>query len=338
MPPIDNIQNVELLSSSEANGVTNLEFKRKLQACEPKDRSIEEGTTFVIYSYNSNDPDSENSIAKHQVAGRASVNLLSGTGSVEPGRLETDHKTVDLLNPNVTVPTAPTTYWCSAHMLPKLQNEAHIIRFEPIIQPNHEQLVHHVVMYECSGDLGPYVNQSYDCDSPDPSSNISPKVTQCRGQPILAAWAVGGLGTSFPSHVGLPMSGATGVQYVLLETHYNNEMMRSDYVDSSGLRLFYTATKRSNDGSIIEIGHFVSLFGWQLFLPPGLNDIVLENVCPGTCTQEELPSNGVNVFASFLHSHTAGKAITVKHSRKGQQLPDIDRNNNYDFDFQVCNI
>jgi hypothetical protein len=134
------------------------------------------------------------------------------------------------------------------------------------------------------------------------------------------------------------MSGATGVQYVLLETHYNNEMMRSDYVDSSGLRLFYTATKRSNDGSIIEIGHFVSLFGWQLFLPPGLNDIVLENVCPGTCTQEELPSNGVNVFASFLHSHTAGKAITVKHSRKGQQLPDIDRNNNYDFDFQVCNI
>jgi hypothetical protein len=41
MPPIDNIQNVELLSSSEANGVTNLEFKRKLQACEPKDRSIE---------------------------------------------------------------------------------------------------------------------------------------------------------------------------------------------------------------------------------------------------------------------------------------------------------
>jgi hypothetical protein len=108
------------------------------------------------------------------------------------------------------------------------------------------------------------------------------------------------------------MSGATGVQYVLLETHYNNEMMRSgkfnlfarysiysydilhiyihsfhaDYVDSSGLRLFYTATKRSNDGSIIEIGHFVSLFGWQLFLPPGLNDIVLENVCPGTCTQE----------------------------------------------------
>ena len=100
------------------------------------------------------------------------------------------------------------------------------------------------------------------------------------------------------------MSGASGVQYVVMETHYNNERMKSgrfkllahhpmvdnqlsvsDYVDSSGLRLFYTPTKRPNDGAAVEIGHVVSVFGWQLLLPPGLDDIVLENVCPGKCTQ-----------------------------------------------------
>ena len=63
---------------------------------------FQEGTTFVIFSYNSNDPGSEDSIAQHQVAGKASVNLLSGTGSVEPAPLEADHKTVDVLNPSVS--------------------------------------------------------------------------------------------------------------------------------------------------------------------------------------------------------------------------------------------
>ena len=40
-PPIDEIQNVKLLSFSEADGMTKLEFKRNLDACEPKDRRIE---------------------------------------------------------------------------------------------------------------------------------------------------------------------------------------------------------------------------------------------------------------------------------------------------------
>ena len=40
-PPIDDIQNVRLLSFSEADGMTTLEFKRDLEAFEPKDRSIE---------------------------------------------------------------------------------------------------------------------------------------------------------------------------------------------------------------------------------------------------------------------------------------------------------
>ena len=30
-------------------------------------------------------------------------------------------------------------------------------------------------------------------------------------------------GITFPSQVGLPMSGQTGAQYVMMETHYNNE-------------------------------------------------------------------------------------------------------------------
>ena len=39
--PIDAIQNVNLTSSSEANQVTTLEFRRRIRACEPKDRDLE---------------------------------------------------------------------------------------------------------------------------------------------------------------------------------------------------------------------------------------------------------------------------------------------------------
>ena len=47
-PPIDEIQNVKLLSFSEADGMTTLEFKRNLDACEPKDRSIEVTTQIYL--------------------------------------------------------------------------------------------------------------------------------------------------------------------------------------------------------------------------------------------------------------------------------------------------
>ena len=33
-------------------------------------------------------------------------------------------------------------------------------------------------------------------------------------------------GITFPSQVGLPLSGQTGAQYVMMETHYNNEQRR----------------------------------------------------------------------------------------------------------------
>jgi hypothetical protein len=128
MPPIDPIQNVELISGSEANGTTTLTFKRKLKACEPNDRSIEDGTTRVIFSYNPNDPVSETSVLQHTVAGRASINLLSGTGNVQPAPLEVDRKFVDVLNPNVTIPSKHTTYQCTPFKLPQLSAEAHIIQ------------------------------------------------------------------------------------------------------------------------------------------------------------------------------------------------------------------
>ncbi|XP_062516164.1 DBH-like monooxygenase protein 1 homolog [Corticium candelabrum] len=332
LPPLDPIQNVRLISAREEDGTTTLEFRRKLEACERRDHSIEKGTTRIIFSYNPHDPESEDALSKHTIAGRVSVSLLSGTGNVEPAPLESDHKSFLLGNPSVRVPARPTTYWCVPFELPTLQSEAHVIRFEPVIQENHKQLVHHILIYQCSDDVIPHLQESWDCDHP--LDHIPPHIRTCRGGAVVYAWAIGGTALSFPSNAGYPFSGATGIQYVVMETHYNNPESSPSYVDSSGVKMYYTPTKRPHDAATLMLGHHVSIYSYQLLMPSRKKDIILENICPNSCTQAGLPQEGVNVFASFLHSHTAGRGMWVKHIRNGIKLPDIDRNDNYDFDFQ----
>ena len=46
----------------------------------------------------------------------------------------------------------------------------------------------------------------------------------------------------------------------------------------------------------------------------------------------------MRIFASFPHSHTVGKAITTTLIRNGTAIADVIKNDNYDFDYQVCHF
>ena len=59
----------------------------------------------------------------------------------------------------------------------------------------------------------------------------------------------------------------------------------ADYVDSSGLQIFYTPTKRQYDGAVLEFGHVPTWYGVEFFLPPGRDNIITKNFCPAACTQ-----------------------------------------------------
>ena len=69
-----------------------------------------------------------------------------------------------------------------------------------------------------------------------------------------------------------------------------NIQFKLDYVDSSGVRIVYTPTKRQYDGAILEVG---SIVGDWLLLPSGQSSIIDESICPGACTQ------GVNSLSCF---------------------------------------
>ena len=107
-----------------------------------------------------------------------------------------------------------------------------------------------------------------------------------------------------------------------------------DIVDSSGFRLHHTAQLREYDIGIIRIGNSATSLGH--LIPPGIVGSNVGGYCPSNCTNDGmLPEEGVTVFGSLLHSHTIGTSMQIRHIRDGQELAPIDRNQDYDFDFQV---
>ena len=54
--------------------------------------------------------------------------------------------------------------------------------------------------------------------------------------------------------------------------------------------------------------------------------------------KSSLPDNSVNIFATFPHEHLTGTGIWTKHVRDGKELPEIVRDEFYDFNYQVSMI
>jgi len=46
------------------------------------------------------------------------------------------------------------------------------------------------------------------------------------------------------------------------------------------------------------------------------------------------PENGINIVSVVLHSHLAGRRLSLKHIRQGKELPRIVQDNRFDFDYQ----
>uniref|UniRef100_A0A1A8L0X8 Dopamine beta-hydroxylase n=1 Tax=Nothobranchius pienaari TaxID=704102 RepID=A0A1A8L0X8_9TELE len=99
--------------------------------------------------------------------------------------LPPDVQTLDVLAPNVIIPTQETTYWCFIHQLPENIPKNHIIMYESVITPGNEAIVHHIEVFECSPEMRDVPRYSGSCDD-----KMKPKkLNSCRH--VLAAWAMG---------------------------------------------------------------------------------------------------------------------------------------------------
>ncbi|XP_029532799.1 DBH-like monooxygenase protein 1 homolog [Oncorhynchus nerka] len=319
-------QNYRLEYGRENNTHTVLAFSRDLLTCDTNDKDITESTVRVIWAYHSDDVGPSGPMYHGVNRGRKSMRLLDPGSKVN---ITSGTDFFNLQNINVPVPYKDTTYWCQIFQIQEVQQKHHIIRIEPLIQRGHENLVHHILLYQCNSNLNESeLGASHECYHP----NMPDSFLTC--ETIVFAWAIGGEGFTYPPHVGLSIGTAIDPVYVLMEVHYDNPALQQGVVDSSGLRLFYTPELRQYDAGVIETGVWVSLYH---MLPPGMQEYVSEGHCTRECLQESLGQempNGVRVFAVLMHAHLAGRAIRTRHFREQEELQPLSHDEEFDFNFQ----
>ncbi|XP_066019013.1 LOW QUALITY PROTEIN: DBH-like monooxygenase protein 1 [Pocillopora verrucosa] len=334
LPPVDEQQDYKLIGFEESGGKTVLKFKREFDTCDSRDRKLEAGATKVVFAYHDDDPASESKIKYHTFRGSRTLMLLN---SMDKRNInETGWLSFPITTKNVTIPAKETTYWCALIKAPELQSKHHITKVEPLVQKGNEGFVHHLILYECEGN---FTENDYD-QGRDCMDTANMPYARCRDASIVVAWAVGGESFYYPLHAGFPLGADDSPKNFLLEMHYDNPSNVPGRVDSSGVRIYYTDKLRKYDSGIVSVG--VRVNNWHI-IPPKQKDWLSIGYCTAECTESifnstSLQGGGINVFASILHTHLAGRAIWTRHIRNGKELPEIARDDQYDFNFQDTQV
>jgi len=69
-------------------------------------------------------------------------------------------------------------------------------------------------------------------------------------------------------------------------------------------------------------------------VPPNTTDFVVTGQCGSDCTSKKFNEDGISVFNVLLHSHLSGRKLKLRHFRDGVELPWIDYDDHYDFNYQ----
>ncbi|KAL3871747.1 hypothetical protein ACJMK2_039725 [Sinanodonta woodiana] len=333
-PTVDKHQDWFLLHGEENDFGTVLKFVRKLDTCDKaEDKKIEDGTIRLIYSYHSNDPASDDSIMYHgpERRGTKSLSLLSVSSlSLAGSTAVLDNiRTIDFLNGNFLLPSATTTYHCRVFKMPDIGGKHHMIKVEPVITPGNEKLVHHILIYRCSGIDPKFVGADYLCYE-DLPTDLNP----CYD--VTFAWAIGSDAFYYPNNVGVSVGAPEDPVYYITETHYDNPSQRSDVIDNSGLRITLTRNLRQYDAGMMEIGHEVN---WRQFIPPFEKAYLSQSACSSQCIDHAMGNlHEVKIFGILQHAHLLGRAITTRHFRNGTELSPIATDSTYDFNFQEVRL
>ncbi|XP_021269575.1 dopamine beta-hydroxylase isoform X1 [Numida meleagris] len=321
---MDSQQDYQLLGAQKAPEGLYLLFRRAFSTCDPKDYLIEDGTVHLIYGILESPVRSLHAInISTMYRGLQRVQLLKPNITI-PG-LPSDVKTMEITAPSIVIPSQETTYWCYITELPGSFTKHHIIMYEPVITAGNEALVHHMEIFQCTAEFDSIPHYNGPCDD-----KMKPqRLNYCRH--VLAAWAMGAQAFYYPEEAGLAFGGPGSSRYLRLEIHYHNPLIFKGRRDSSGIRLYYTASLRPHDAGIMELG---LVYTPMMAVPPGETAFVLTGYCTDKCTQKALPVNGIRIFASQLHTHLAGRKVVTVLARDGRELQVVNADGHYSPHFQ----
>ena len=305
---------------------TVLQWSRSLRTCDgAADMDVDmQGTARLIYAIGDKDPSSDTSVGFHSTMGVKNVNLMDkpSTPDIPP-----DSDITAVLSRPFAIDkdtlTAPSTYYHCQAFERNFTAASHIIKVTPRVDFYHSTLVHHMLLFQCDGKMSAsdlaWAGNCYGKDTPK-------TVSACDQVHVLAGWAVGGGEFFFPPEVGFPIG--PGTAYMMLQIHYHNPHGVT-FNDSAGFHLTTTTTLRKYDAGTIVVHHDLA----TLSIPAKQSNYNVSIYTPPQCFNN-IPAEGLKVFGSMLHTHETGVAVRTQHFRGGQEMPNIDSNPHYDFNFQ----
>ncbi|XP_056635826.1 MOXD1 homolog 2 [Diorhabda sublineata] len=331
-PEVDPSQDYQLLLGYENSTHTVLRFRRRLNTCDHHDIPITNDTMRIIWAYHKDEPVGgavgPKSLPQHEITNRGSQSLyLVQRADQDAPRPEETARIWELRNPAIEPPPpGDSISWCRIFKIPTITRKHHLIRYEPLQSINGASGLHHLVLYECQDNnmieklADTPGNRCYDTNSQPFSCNT-----------VVASWARGSEGFSFPPEAGYPIDPQNS-RYYLLETHYQTPLEGSARgIDGSGLRLYFTPELRRHDAGVISIGMDPN---WRHIIPPGQQKVISSGHCVSACTKQAFPRNGINMFAIVMKTHKIGKQVVLKHIRGNIEQPPIASDDNLDSEYQ----
>ncbi|XP_053974730.1 MOXD1 homolog 1 [Hylaeus volcanicus] len=323
----DASQDVKVLGGSQNATHTSVIFSRNWQTCDPQDHRLTGDTIRVLWALHQTDPELNTAIWPGDKRGGRALRLKTPPPHSPPQHTQDiTHWDVKLHQPPVSQ-NSDTTYWCKIFKAPHKEKH-HMIGYTPLVEKANEDLVHHIILYECASTLPILARHARIVGAPCYSPTMPREWESCL-QPVLA-WARGSSGEWLPEHVGIPIAEHSEGSYYMLEVHYNNPGMK-EVKDSSGIRLHLTPNLRPQEAGILVAGVAVSPLH---LIPPQQKEYATAGYCTSHCTNTMFPESGINVVSVALHSHLAGRRLSLKHIRQGKELPRIVEDNHFDFEYQ----
>nr|XP_039267528.1 dopamine beta-hydroxylase-like [Styela clava] len=345
----DNAQDYFLTEYDVTADLITIDFWRYFQTFDEHDYQLDNGTTHLVCLIESSTGDGTGVPADNEILPDLLEFLLKLAYKINARKMKSKFVEAQLLKPqipgsyfrnkvdgeilnfsilqsNLTIPAEETTYWWSIHMLPdSITEKVHGIGFGGDIPEDSINLIHHIIVFSCDAKDGNVSEYS----GPSTAINIPDDVKRC--DHVMAAWAKGADIIWYPKEAGIPLGEPSQSRFARLEVHYNNPARIKGVVDNSGIKFFYTKNLREYDSGILEVG---VTYNDNLAIPPGRKDFTLSGICPQQCTSEGISQGGINIFASQLHTHLAGRKVWVSHVRNGKRLSEINRDDHYSTFFE----
>ncbi|KAM0720651.1 hypothetical protein Q7P37_004788 [Cladosporium fusiforme] len=299
----DQDDNMRFKEGHQADGVTSFTFEKRNKAgCVQNQVDVNtDAWQWFIYSFSD-----ENTFAQHGPGdnGKKYVKLGDGkTVSVNEVLPIKQSKEFSIIQPEVTVPAAETTYCYSLHKMPS--GKRNFLLGE---QPhNSSKVLHHLVLYACYNLDDKYLDM---LDQPTECGEFS---NPCNG--FVTEWAPGMSGRTFEEGYGKPF-GEDLYEYVMFETHYNNPELIEGHKESAGYTLLYDDKQVDTEIGTLTLGD-LQVTGW--FLEPGQELTSRSTVCTPECT-EHWPSEGITAISVFHHMHFRGRNTRVQIIRDGKEI------------------